>query len=419
MDTTLAARNPVGWSLALLGIVLANPPAPEAAAAEERPALAVESSFEGGSGLVQGIDQQKRLIRLVPTPHKDRGWACWWFVHVTGIRPGETIALDVGDGPWATPDRAMVSIDRRTWQHTEPGKGSGGRIEYRRPIDAREAWFAWGPPFLPSDAAELVRAAAARCPAATPFELCRSREGRPVPALRVEEPAGEGSRRLGIWVGARQHAWESGSSWVCRGLVEWLVSGDARAAALRKKALVIVVPIMDVDNAAIGAGGKAQKPHDHNRDWSDNPYFPAVAAAQREIRKLDAAGAFDLYVDLHNPARNDLVPFFFVPHRQAWPDSGWESLQRFLAAARAEITGPLAYAGMLRQTGPAYDRQWQTISDHWIRRNARPQVLTLSLETPWNTPHSTPEGYLRIGRQLGLAIERYFQSPPRENRTGY
>ncbi len=410
MDKNRAARYSAGWVLGLLGVVLVHPPALQALAAEDRPILAVETAFEGGSGLVQAVDQETRLIRLVPTPHKDRGWACWWFVRVTGIRPGETITLDVGDGPWATPDRAMVSLDRRTWQHTEPGKRSGKRIRYRPTIDAREAWFAWGPPLLPSDAAELVRASAAQCPHAKAFELCRSREGRPVPALRVEEPARQDSRRLGIWVGARQHAWESGSSWVCRGLVEWLVSDDARAAALRKKALVVVVPIMDVDNVAIGAGGKEQKPHDHNRDWSDNPYFPAVAAAQREIRRLDAAGTLDLYLDLHNPAANDLVPFFFVPHRQAWPDPAWESLQRFLAAARAEIAGPLAYAGMLRQTGPAYDRQWQTISDHWVRRNTRPQVLTLSLETPWNTPHSTPEGYLRIGRQLGLAIERYFSA---------
>jgi hypothetical protein len=35
--------------------------------------------------------------------------------------------------------------------------------------------------------------------------------------------------------------------------------------------------------------------------------------------------------------------------------------------------------------------------------------VSLTLETPWNTPHSTPEGYQLLGAQLGLAIERYFR----------
>ncbi len=32
-------------------------------------------------------------------------------------------------------------------------------------------------------------------------------------------------------------------------------------------------------NLLYGAGGKEQKPHDHNRDWSENPHWFEVAAA--------------------------------------------------------------------------------------------------------------------------------------------
>src|SRR5262249_31052985 len=154
-------------------------------------------------------------------------------------------------------------------------------------VDAEEAWFAWGPPFTIEDAAALVKASEKQCPHAAAFELCRSLENRPEPALRVSEPGVKDEERFGIWINARQHAWESGGSWVCRGLTEWLVSNDERAESLRKKALIYIVPIMDVDNVAIGAGGKEQKPQDHNRDWSDKPHFPAVAAAQKKIKELD------------------------------------------------------------------------------------------------------------------------------------
>jgi murein tripeptide amidase MpaA len=73
----------------------------------------------------------------------------------------------------------------------------------------------------------------------------------------------------GIWIQARQHAWESGSGWVARGLVEWLLGEDADASWLRLHAELFVVPIMDVDNAATGNGGKEADPRDHNRDWDD------------------------------------------------------------------------------------------------------------------------------------------------------
>src|SRR5688500_16753135 len=149
------------------------------------PALKVSIDFPGGSAVVQELDQTQRRIKLVPTTHADRGWVCWWYFKLTGIRPGETITLDVGEGVWATPDRASYSLNQRTWTHTAAGKREGKRIVFSQKIDAGEAWFAWGPPFVPDDAQALVQQAAAVCPDAKIFELCRTREGRAVPALRI------------------------------------------------------------------------------------------------------------------------------------------------------------------------------------------------------------------------------------------
>jgi hypothetical protein len=97
-----------------------------------------------------------------PTPRPNHGWANWWYIKVTGIRPGETLTLDVGEAPWATPDRAAFSLDQQAWRQTEPGVRRGKRIEYRQQVDAAEAWFAWGSPFTPGDAKGLVDWAAAQ-----------------------------------------------------------------------------------------------------------------------------------------------------------------------------------------------------------------------------------------------------------------
>jgi hypothetical protein len=397
----------VGTSV-LLG--LCRPPLATAGAP-----LACTSDFEGGSGTVQAIDQQARIVRITPTVYKDRGWVCWWYVKVTGIRPGETITLDVRSrfGNWAKPAQAAYSTDNRTWLHTATAKREKDRIEYRQKVDAPAAWFAWGPPFVPSDVEKLLAEVAKRCPYAEKFELCRTREGRPVPALRICQPGAADAARYGVWINARQHAWESGGSWVSRGLIEWLVSDDPRAAALRKESLIVIVPIMDVDNAFRGAGGKQQKPHDHNRDWSDKPHWHSVAAAIERIRELDKQGRFDLYVDLHNPAAGDRQPFFFTSPKDVLGEPGRRNQERFLEAARAEITGPLKLGSKRTESGPRYDPMWQQISNTWVAAHTRPHVVALCLETSWDTPHSTTEGYLAVGRQLGLAIERYFRRNPR------
>ncbi len=389
------------------------------APAEEAPKpspLACSIDFEGGSGIVESIDQQARMIQLRPSEHKDRGWDCWWFVKVSGIRPGETIGIDMGGrmGNWSKPERAAFSLDGKTWRRTAPGTQEGKRIAYRQKIDAEEAFFAWGPPFLPGDAKRLVDRAAGDCRWAEAFELCRSREGRSVPALRVVQPGASDAERFGVWINARQHAWESGSSWVAQGLIDWLISEDPRAQALRKRAAVTVVPIMDVDNVARGAGGKMQKPHDHNRDWCDDPHWPEVRAAIAAIRQMDAAGRFDLYLDLHNPGKNDKRPFFYLPGAELMGKLRKVNMERMIDAVRAEMAEPMKLADRMKQSGPGYDPNWRKISGSWVAANTQPHVVGLCLETPWDTPHSTIGGYRTVGRQLGLAVERYLRQNPRK-----
>lgn len=382
--------------------------------------LKCSSDFEGGSGDVLSIDQEQRMIRITPTFHKDRGWPCWWYVHVSGIEAGETIVFELvgpaldGVSQFALPRRMTFSLDNRIWQQASPGKDVADRtIRWTLPIDAAQAWFAWGPPFVPSDAQRLVDEVARNHPFATAYTLCKTREGRPVPALRIEERGDGEAPRYGIWINARQHAWESGSSWVCRGLVEWLVSEEARAQRLRRQAVVYVAPIMDIDNTFRGAGGKGQKPHDHNRDWSDDAHWPSVRAAMEQIRALDARGQFDLFLDLHNPGRGDREPFFFAAPPDCLSELGLANHRRFMESAQAEIVAPMKLRTELRFTGANYDAAWKRISKCWVAAHTGKHVVALCLETPWDTPHSTVQGYQSVGRQLGLSIERYLRTDPR------
>lgn len=374
--------------------------------------IQVETSFPGGSAEVESIDQTRRIIKLTPTPHPGKGFVCWWYAKVTGLTPGESLTLDVGNAPWATPDQAVMSVDKTTWIQTAPGSREGKRIRYTFDAPAKDFWVAWGTPYLLEDAQRTV-AKAAQHQFALPFELCQTRGGRTTPALSITE-ADSHPNRIGIWIQARQHAWESGSSWVCDGLIEWIVSDAPEARELRQKTLITIVPIMDIDNVEIGAGGKNQIPQDHNRDWSDSPHWKAVAAAQRMILDQDQKGQFDIFVDLHNPGANDKYPYFYVPPKDQLTDLGQQNLSDFLLLAKKTITGPLTYRGRFIESGAKYDpKAWMFMSKNWVAVHTQPHVVAVTLETAWNTPHSTVKNYQQVGAELGKTIHAYLQSPRR------
>jgi len=395
--------------------------------------LRVSTDFEGGSARVESIDQATRMVRFMPGGDPQRGWPCWWYLRVDGVAKDERVTLSLAgsdrparnDGQdtgkplgagWAMPARAMFSTDGATWRHTEPGKREGARIRYEVMGTGGPLWVAWGPPFTPRDTEALIGTTEKLLPSAKGFELARTREGRPVRGLRVKE-AGD-QKLLGVWVQARQHAWESGGCWVARGFTEWVASEDEGARWLRSHAEVVIVPIMDVDNAATGNGGKEANPRDHNRDWDDQPVYPEVAAAQQRLREWAKEGRMDFFIDLHNPApgTNDARPFFFVGPPEFLSETGKVNRAKFLASAKSHITGPLVLDDKPRITGPSYHPLWRQISGQWVTVNGNPHTMAVCLETSWNTPHSTTEGYRTVGRQLGQAIAEYLQQAKRSGK---
>jgi hypothetical protein len=196
---------------------------------------------------------------------------------------------------------------------------------------------------------------------------------------------------------------------VARGFAEWLVSDDADARWLRSHAEVFLVPIMDVDNVATGNGGKEADPRDHNRDWDARPIYPEVAAAQERLRGLALEERLDVFLDLHNPSPGDLRPFFYVGPEEFLTETARANRAKFLAAAAARIAGPLPLDPKPRTTGPSYHPLWRQISGQWVNDHGNAHTLAACLETSWNTPQSTTEGYRAVGRQLGQAVADFLR----------
>ena len=52
------------------------------------------------------------------------------------------------------------------------------------------------------------------------------------------------------------------------------------------------------------------------------------------------------------------------------------------------------------------------VSGTWVRNHTGDHVVAVCLETAWDTPHSTADGYQAVGRQLAQAVARYLAEAP-------
>jgi len=388
--------------------------------------LQVRSDFPGGSAKVLKLDPASNTVGITPAGDPKRGWPCWWYFRLDNVDTGKPVVLEVtanqgvvrnGDSDqtrklpaaYSLPEYAAYSTDGTNWEHTARGEKQGARSIYRIEASTSTLWLAWGPPFTLKDADQLIQRTCDLCPDAKSFVLAHTRGDRPVPGVRVAQPGAAKGPRFTVWIQARQHAWESGSSWVARGFLEWLASNDPAAASLRRKADIVVIPIMDVDSVEEGQGGKEQVPHDQDEDWHPNPYFPEVAAGMKSLYALAQADRLDLLLDLHNPGYSARDMDFYIAPTPLLPPERVANEQNFFNIVKEQMTGAIKFNGRIGPDSDTYDPVMNKCVDAWVAAQSQPHVVSLTMEIPWNLSASTAAGYLQVGAQLGRSIDRYLQ----------
>ena len=132
-----------------------------------------------------------------------------------------------------------------------------------------------------------------------------------------------------------------------------------------------------------------------------------------EIDRMHAKTGLDVFVDLHSPGMYDPETYYLTSSGATKTEIGRRNLARFIDASHAEMTGPLELRAEQKVAGNKYTSGWQAMSQNWVTARTSGQALAFTLEAAWNNPNSTSEGYRALGRQLGLAIERYLREDPR------
>lgn len=164
-------------------------------------------------------------------------------------------------------------------------------------------------------------------------ELCRSRNGRSVEQIHIGAPSGE---RKMLWLTARHHSCEAMASYVMEGFLDAALEDDEVGRQLRANWEIVAMPFMDKDGVEEGDQGKLRHPHDHNRDYNEQPIYPEVAAAMRFGEKYKRA--ITAFLDLHCPMVHGPWDnrFYMVGNPASKVSARQGAFMKAFAAARSE-----------------------------------------------------------------------------------
>ncbi len=298
---------------------------PPLAAQESRPADAVRfsASFEGGAmGLVEVLGETEFRVH-VPGQQDRRGrnrQATWFYFRMDNVR-GRDLKItftgylpseynDRPNSPVNAESRPVVSGDNAQWASVPNLEWDDAKKEQTVRIrpETDSVWFAMVPPYPHSRLVRLLDEIAAS-PHARVEVVGKSVLGRDLPVVTVTDFQTPDAQKKTIWLQARDHAWESPTSFIAEGAMKFAVSDDPEARALREKYILLFTPMMDPDGSALGRVRFNANGWDFNRHWDEvdlrEPRWlqqtPEIWYYKKALRDYAATGRrISLFVHLHN-----------------------------------------------------------------------------------------------------------------------
>jgi hypothetical protein len=281
------------------------------------------TNFEGGSlGRIEPIGEAafRCHVRGQQDEHGRNRQANWYYFRIDGARDREvTLVLTdfVGEyngrpgacpmGPDILP---VVSDDGETWRSIGDVRWDDRAKEATLRIrPARDSvWIAHQPPYTPRRLARLLEQVD-RCADARIEVIGRTAQGRDLHQVTVTARAVDDRGKAAVWLQARQHAWESGTSYIMEGALRFITSDDPRARDLRRRTVFLFTPMVDPDGCATGQVRFNANGFDVNRQWDqvdlrDKRYLaqmPEIWYVKKAIvSRVESGRPIHLMINLHN-----------------------------------------------------------------------------------------------------------------------
>lgn len=300
-----------------------------AAAAQERPAITFDKSFEDASlGKIEKLaDTTFRLH--VEGQHDERGrnrQTTWYYFRLDNVA-GRELALTFTDfpgeyndrtnaGPMSAALRPVFSHDGEHWRHFTDMDWDDVKKEATLKFKPEHdtIFIAHIPPYPHSRLLKFL-GELDRSPHARLEVLGKTALGRDLHLVTVTNFEKPDAAKQVIWLQARQHAWEAGTSYVMEGALRFVTSDDPRARALRDRIIFKFTPMMDPDGCATGKVRFNAHGWDVNRHWDevnlrDKQWLqrcPEIWYVKKAILAQMDAQPIALMLNMHNTETGEYI----------------------------------------------------------------------------------------------------------------
>ena len=315
--------------------------------------ITFNKNFEGGAlGKIAAVSATEFRCH-VEGQHDARGrnrQANWYYFRMDGVK-GSKVTLkltdfvgEYNDRPGSCPMNAdtipVFSYDDEHWEHfpamiwDEQQKEATLRFEGARD----RIWIAHVPPYTHSRLLRLLDEVD-RLPTVRVEVIGKTVQQRDLHLVTVANFEKPGKRT--VWLQARQHAWETGTSYVMEGALRFITSDDPHARALRDKVVFKFTPMMDPDGCATGKVRFNANGYDVNRHWDEVDLWrkellqrmPEIWYVKKAILAcMDSERKIDLMLNMHNTETAEYID------TQVDEEPTQKLMQQFFGALVAETS---------------------------------------------------------------------------------
>ncbi|MEM9830373.1 MAG: M14-type cytosolic carboxypeptidase [Bacteroidota bacterium] len=284
--------------------------------------ISFHTDFEGGS-LGEVIQVGENHWRCAVAGESD--WdnrnrqASWYYFRLDGAK-GQSVVLELtnllgeynyqsGAHAITSETRPVISYNQSTWRHLtdEEVIWNDEDTELTLTFTPKEnvVWIAHQVPYITADLNELLSDYQDH-PLLSKKSIGLTPQGRDIWQLTIAKPEVPIDEKKVVWLMARQHSWESGSSWVMEGAIRYLLDSASNDGILDKVTFQLI-PMADPDGVVRGGVRFNEFGHDLNRNWDFviPEEMAEIQAQKKAIAKV--ASSIDLFVTLHNTERADYI----------------------------------------------------------------------------------------------------------------
>ena len=344
----------------------------------------IHNQFIGGTIRVKEIDGDK--VKLENEIRDTSGTWFYWAFCIEGAEGRElTFEMEKNRLGYFGP---AVSHDLVSWHWL--GECDSDSFTYRFGESENKVYFAHNMLYHPDRFLSLCE----HCGLSV-SQLCKSCKGRSVPCASL------GDGEISIIFTARHHACESTGSYVMEGVI------DELCASPIPNSRILFVPFVDFDGVVDGDQGKSRIPHDHNRNYIDEPIYPEVRAICDYRQRYGADYGFDLHSPWHKGGVNDKI---FVVRNLAQKQAEFDA---FSDIFESEITENSMKYSKQNDFPPCTD--WnQPSANFGYTTHLRPECkLAFSLESAYfgtDDNKVCAERLIELGRCFARAIRKYVKT---------